>query len=170
MLFVVAGEAAVCGDPRQCPLDRPALRLDLEALLARVLADDRQLAAEDLCRLVDQASGEALVRPDLLHTRMVEAGPQQRTLRTVTVLNARGDDVDGQEQAEGVGDDEPLAALDFLTRVEAPGRGGNGVGRAHGLRVDQPGARLGITAVALADPVTQGIVDGRRVMCIGCAS
>jgi hypothetical protein len=46
--------------------------------------------------------------------RVVQAGPRQRTPRAVTVLDARGDDTDGREQAEGVGDDEPLAALDLL--------------------------------------------------------
>lgn len=75
---------------------------------------------------------------------MVQSGPQQRTPCAVTVLDAHGDDVDGQKQAEGVGDDEPLAALDLLARVKASGPGGNGVGRTHGLRVDQTGTRLGL--------------------------
>lgn len=61
--------------------------------------------------------------------------------------------VDGQEQAEGVGDDEPLAALQFLARVEAPGGSRDGVGstdshRLASIKID--GARR-IPAHAVTD-------------------
>jgi hypothetical protein len=50
---------------------------------------------------------------------MVESSPQERPLRAIPILDAGRDDMDRDEQAEGVGDQEPLAALDFLARVEA---------------------------------------------------
>ena len=56
--------------------------------------------------------------------------------------------MDGQEKAEGVGDDESIAAFPFLARVEAPGGSRDRVGGADGLRVDQPGARLRVAASA----------------------
>lgn len=90
---------------------------------------------------------------------MVESGPQQRPFRAVAVLNARRDDVDGQEQAEGVGDDEPLAALHLLARIETPGGSGNGIGGADGLRVDQVRARLRVAALSFTDLAAQCVMD-----------
>lgn len=147
------------GEPRKGALDRPALGLDLEAALAGLLADDVQLAAENLGGPVDQAAGEALVRPDLANLRMVESGPQQRPARAIPILDAGRDDMDSDEQTEGVGDQEPLAALDFLARIEAPGRCRDGVGGADRLRVDQPCAWLGLSAVSLTDPAAEDVVD-----------
>jgi hypothetical protein len=86
-------------------------------------------------------------------------GPQQRTPGAVAVLDIRCNDVNGQEQAEGVGDDEPLAALDLLARVETPGRGWHRVGRANGLPVDQPRARLSTPVVRLPDLAPQRVAD-----------
>ena len=67
--------------------------------------------------------------------------------------------MDRNEQAEGAGDQEPLATLDLLAGVETPGHGGDGVSGADELRVDQAGARLGVAAVRLAPPVPQCVVD-----------
>jgi hypothetical protein len=74
----------------------------------------RELGAEHLGGPVDQAASEAYVRPDLPYLRMVESSPQKRPLRALTILDAGRDDMDRDEQAEGVGDQEPLAALTFL--------------------------------------------------------
>ena len=71
--------------------------LDLEAVLAGVLADDLQVAAEDLRCQVDQAAGEALVGPDLLNAQVSRRVPQQRAPRAVAVLDARRDGIDGQQ-------------------------------------------------------------------------
>lgn len=46
MGFVVASEAAVVHQPAEGPLDDPAPRDDLEALLARVAAGDLDIDAE----------------------------------------------------------------------------------------------------------------------------
>lgn len=105
---------------------------------------------------VDQA---ALVGPDLPDPGVAEPRPQQRPLRAVAVLDARRDDVNGQEHAQGVGDDEPLAALDLLARVEAPGGGGDGIRGADGLGVDQARARLRAAAVGFTDLAAQGVMD-----------
>ncbi|GAA3908148.1 hypothetical protein GCM10022207_92140 [Streptomyces lannensis] len=139
--------------------DRPALGLDLEATLARILADDVQLAAEHLGVPVNQAAGEALVRPDLPNLRMVESSPQKRPLHAIPILDTGRDDMDRDEQAEGVGDQRALAALDLLARVEAPGGRRDGVGSADRLRVDQSCARLCLSAVGLTDPAAQDVVD-----------
>lgn len=61
----------------------PPCGLDLEAALVGVLADDVQLAARDLGGRVDQAVGEALVRPELLDPRVAEPGLQQRVTGAV---------------------------------------------------------------------------------------
>ncbi|KJY32945.1 hypothetical protein VR45_21110 [Streptomyces sp. NRRL S-495] len=90
---------------------------------------------------------------------MVEPGPQKRAATAVSVLDARGNHVDGHQQAEGVGDQEPLAAFDLLAGVESPGRRGHGVSGADRLRVDQSRARLGIAAVGLAYLAAQAVVD-----------
>nr|WP_159425505.1 hypothetical protein [Streptomyces sp. fd1-xmd] len=86
-------------EPRECALDRPPLGLDLAAALARVCTDNVQLAAEDLVGPIDQAAGEALIRPELLDLRAVEPGPQERSTGAVAVLDARGDDVDRNKRA-----------------------------------------------------------------------
>ena len=48
---------------------------------------------------------------------------------------------------EGVGDDEPLAAVDLLPGVVAAGVAPDGVGALDALGVDQPGAGLGVAAL-----------------------
>jgi hypothetical protein len=98
-----------------------------------VLADDLHLAAEGLRGPVDQTAGEALVRPDLPDAQVVQAGPQQRVPGPISVLHVRRDDMDGQEQTEGVGDDEPLAPLDLLARVKASRCGWHGISSADRL-------------------------------------
>jgi hypothetical protein len=47
--------------------------------------------------------------------------PQDRqdTFRSVAVLHLGGRDHDGQEQAEGIDEDMPLAPLDVLVRIIA---------------------------------------------------
>lgn len=102
------------GKPREGPLDCPTFGLDPEASLAGFLSDDLELSPQGLSGPVHDAAGEALARPDLTDSGVVEPGPQQRTPGAVAVLDIRCDDVNGQERAEGVGDDEPLAALDLL--------------------------------------------------------
>ncbi|GAA3865937.1 hypothetical protein GCM10022207_32930 [Streptomyces lannensis] len=90
---------------------------------------------------------------------MVEPGPKRRALGAITVLNIRRDDVHGQEKAKGVGDQEPLAAFDLLAGVEAPGGGGDGVGSADRLGVDQARTRLGVATVDFAELGAQCVVD-----------
>lgn len=46
------------GEPREGAFHRPALGLNLEAALVGILANDLQLAAEDLGGPVDQTAGE----------------------------------------------------------------------------------------------------------------
>ncbi|MFG2604830.1 hypothetical protein ACGFT2_14985 [Streptomyces sp. NPDC048514] len=77
----------------------------------------------------------------------------------ISVLDAGRDDMDRLEQAERVGDQELLVALDPVACVEAPGRRRNGVGRADGLRFDQPCARLCVSVVGFSVATVQDVVD-----------
>lgn len=78
---------------------------------------------EDAISPVDEPASEAGVGvPD-------GAGPvggQERPFAAVAVLPAGGQHHHGDQQAEGVGDDEPLTAVDFLTGVVATGVGADG--------------------------------------------
>jgi hypothetical protein len=57
---------------------------------------------------------------------------------------------DGDQQTEGVGDDEPLPTVDLLPRVVAAAVPADGVGTLHRLGVHQSGAGPGIAT--LGDP------------------
>ncbi len=65
----------------------------------------------------------------------------------------------GQQESEGVDHDVPLAAVDLLPAIEAPGRGRHRSGCLHRLRVDDAGRRLRIPARDHADPLTQPVVE-----------
>jgi hypothetical protein len=77
-----------------------------------------------------------------LQVRREQSGPG-----TVTVLDARGEHDDHDEQAQGVGDDEPLPAVDLLAGVVTTAVASDGVRALDALRVDDPGAGLGIAAL-----------------------
>jgi hypothetical protein len=71
----------------------------------------------------------------------------------------------GQQQATGVDGDVPLAAVDLLGVIPAPGGPGHGVGGAGRLGVDHRRGRLGIPARGLADLGAQRIVQpGQRAV------
>jgi hypothetical protein len=90
-------------------------------------------------------------------TRGTQGGMQQDRFRTVAVLGGSGQHDHNQEQAEGVGDDEPLPAVDLLAGVVPTTVPADGVGALHTLRIDQPGAGLRIATLLypqLAPPLT----------------
>jgi hypothetical protein len=80
-------------------------------------------------------------------TRGTQGGMQQDRFRTVAVLGGSGQHDHNQEQAEGVGDDEPLPAVDLLAGVVPTTVPADGVGALHTLRIDQPGAGLRIATL-----------------------
>jgi hypothetical protein len=111
--FVVAGEAAVSGEPGQGAFDAPAARNDGEAVLAFGFAHDAHHGGEDGAAPVDELAGEAAVGEDE-PVRADQVRREQGGLGTVTVLHARGEHDDHDERAQGVGDDERFLPLIFL--------------------------------------------------------
>jgi hypothetical protein len=144
--FVVAGEAAVGGEPGQRAFDAPAARNDGEAVLAFGFAYDVHHGGEDGAGPVDELAGEAAVGEDE-PDRADQVRREQGGLGAVTVLHARGQHDDHDEQAQGVGDDEPLPAVDLLAGVVTTAVASDGVRALDALRVDDPGAGLGLAAL-----------------------
>ncbi len=89
----------------------------------------------------------------------VATGRVRFTLTGHSGADVGRDHVHGQKQAEGVGDDEPLAALDLLAGVESPGGNRDRVGGSDGLGVDQPRTGHGVTTVGFAYLATQRVMD-----------
>ncbi len=145
MAFVVPGQAAVGGEPGEGPLDRPAARDDREPALVGGFAHDVQRGAQDRGGPVEQPAGEPGVGEDEPHPG-AQIGVEQDGFGPVAVLHAGGEDHHAQQQAQGVGDDEPLAPVDLLPGVVATGVTPDGVRSAHGLGVDQPGRGLRVAA------------------------
>ena len=137
--FVVARQAAVRGQPGEGALHGPPARDHREALLACGLAHDVNGGAQDLGGPVEQSPCEPAVGEHEPHWR-AQVGVEQHRLGAVTVLHGGGQYDDDQQQPEGVGDDEPLAAVDLLPRVVAAGLPPDGVGTLDALGVDQSGA------------------------------
>lgn len=153
MGFVVAGQAAVGGEPDQGPHD-PAAGVHDEASLVSGFADDLQGGAQQVPGPVHQAAGEAGVGDDV-PDRGGRVGSEQGSFGAVAVLSGGGQDPDGDQQAEGVGDDEPLAAVDLLAGVVAAGGAGHGVRALDALRVDDPRRRLRLRAMRQAHLLAQ---------------
>jgi hypothetical protein len=76
-------------------------------------AHDLDGGAQEGLRPVEQTSGESAVGEDEPDCGR-EVGGERNCLRAVAVLASGGADRDGEEQAEGVGDDEQLAAVDLF--------------------------------------------------------
>jgi hypothetical protein len=69
------------------------------------------------------------------------------------------------EMAQGIDDDMPLPAFDFLAGIVADFLAD--FGRLHTLAIDDPGAGFGCPALPLAFFVAQGFVDLLLVACQG---
>ena len=140
----------------QRPFDCPPAWDHREPLLACGFAHDLDRAAQDLVGPLQQAAGEPTVGEEEPHPG-TQGGIQQDRFRTVAVLGGGGQHDHNQEQAEGVGDDEPLPAVDLLAGVVPTTVPADGVGALHTLRIDQPGAGLRIATLLypqLAPPLT----------------
>ena len=72
---------------------------------------------------------------DALEEREAPGDPVEDHRRTVAILYAGGMNLDAQHQAEGIGDQVPLATLDPLSGVEADRVAGVSTG-FHALAVD----------------------------------
>ncbi len=109
--FVVAGQAGVRGQPGEAAFHDPPLRVHHETSLVRGFAGDLDGGLQRLGRPVDQLAGEALI-DEHVPDRRRQIGAEQGRLRAVAVLPGRRHHTHHDQQIEGVGDDEPLPAVD----------------------------------------------------------
>lgn len=91
------------------------------------LAHDVQGRRDDRGCPVEQLAGEGAVGEDEPHAG-AQVGVEQNRLGPVAVLHPAGEHDYPEHQPEGVGDDEPLAAVDLLPGVVAAGVLPDGVG------------------------------------------
>ena len=119
MALVVSGEPAAAADPSEGALDDPALREDDEAV---------PVAAADDLKLPEASAGDggfhrlplvAGVADDALDKGKAPPRLPEQRLRPVPVLHAGRVDVDGEPQAERVGQDVALAADPLLAGIVA---------------------------------------------------
>jgi hypothetical protein len=119
--LVVADGAAVAGDPGQGALDDPPAGQDLEGVQVIGPFDDfqGQLRLEPGPSPGDELAGVAAVGPGQPDREEGPAQVPQQRLRGVAVLDGRGGDQDGEQQAEGVDGEMALGPVDLLARVVA---------------------------------------------------
>ena len=119
MALVVSGEPAAAADPGEGALDDPALREDDEAV---------PVAAADDLKLPEASAGDggfhllplvAGVADDALDEREAPSRLPEQRLCAVTILYAGRVNVDGEQQAERVGQDVALAANHLLAGIVA---------------------------------------------------
>jgi hypothetical protein len=137
----VSGEAAASAEPGKGAFDNPAPWQELEAF-------DPERALDDLdCprAAMGECINELLSPIDPVSKDMSQLGEavsqslQQRDC-TMDVLNVGGMDVQGQQQAIGIGDDVPFSPVDAFARIEAARAAS--LRRRSTLAVDDGGSRL----------------------------
>ncbi|MGC0407554.1 hypothetical protein RKD31_000797 [Streptomyces sp. SAI-163] len=111
--FVVAGQAAVVHEPADGAFDDPAAGLDVEAAGGGVALDDLEIDAE-VGGVFDGFGLVAVVGPGFGDGGMACGDVGEELGAGGGVVDAGGGDGDGQEKAEGVGDDVPFASDDLM--------------------------------------------------------
>ncbi len=154
----VLGQPPVSIEPGERALDDPSAGQELEARHARGTVDDLQRpAADPLQCALELGPGMGAVGEDVAQAGKVAGDGGEHRRRAVAVLDVGAVDHDRDQQAAGVGEDVTLAALDFLSGVEAPDtaafRG------FYALTVDDTGRRAGRAALGLARRGQQLPVD-----------
>ena len=109
MAFVVAGQAAVRGQPGQSAFHRPTAGQHLKPFLACGFSDDLDDDVQHRLRPFDEAAGETGVGEHEPAAARGQEQPQQCALGAVAVLHARSAHGHSDRQAQGAGHDE----LDF---------------------------------------------------------
>lgn len=108
--FVISGEASAAADPGEGALHDPALWEHHEAMLVAT-ADNLELpAARAGDGRLHLSSLVACIADDAFDEGEAPSSLPEQRLRAVTVLDARWVDVDGEQQAERVGQNMALAA------------------------------------------------------------
>ncbi len=111
--FVITGESAVEHEPAVGPLHCPAFRDRCESPAPGGALDDFEVDAEG-GGVLEEVFAVAGVDPDLADRGMGGRCLVEEGLACGGVLDAGRGDQDGQQQAEGVGDDAPLPADDLM--------------------------------------------------------
>lgn len=106
--FVVASEAAVVHEPAEGPLDGPASRNHLEALLGGFAAGDFDIDTEGGA-MVDDFGAVASVGPCLCDAGVAFGNVREQVDASGVVGDAGGGDQYGQEESGGVDADVAFA-------------------------------------------------------------
>src|SRR5579884_2941725 len=150
---------ATTTQPGKGSLHYPTLRQDLEPLLLGVAADNLQhVPAVVADPLVQGVVVVLVVRPQLLQPgQLLVVQFRQYLGRRRAVVHARPGHQHGQDHAQGIHHDMPLATSDLLAGVVALGTARPG--RLDALAVDAAGTRRRFTARLAADLPDQGVMD-----------
>src|SRR5215831_3763918 len=118
--FEVSGEAAASAEPGKGAFDNPAPRQELKAFDPEWPLDDvdcpRPAMGECVSKLFAAIDPVGKDMPQL--GKALSETLQQGDC-AMDILDIGGMDVNGQQQAIGIGDDVPLAAIDTFARVKA---------------------------------------------------
>jgi len=156
-VLIVADGAAVLADPGECPLYHPAAGQDLKDVL---LAPGDDLHGDLQGRGPDgELAGVGGIGPDQPDAAAGAVQVPQQRPGAVAVLDGRGGDHHGQDQAHRIHGDVPLAAVDLLGVIPAPGCFRHRVRRADRLGVDHRGGGLGAPPGGRPDLGAQRIVQ-----------
>jgi len=112
--FVVAGAAAVSGDPGQCSFDDPTSWQDNESGHVVAAFDDLHGDTEGVAGPVQEFAGVAAVGPDEPDPLACLAQVLQQRPGTVAVLNAGRGDQHTDQQPDGVNGDVAFPAVDLI--------------------------------------------------------
>ena len=157
-LLKVLGKAAVAAEPCKGPLNDPSSGQDLEALGVVRSLDDLDRPFPDLAqRLAKLVAGIATICKDVPQPRVTADDLGQDERCTITVLDIGGMDHGMNEIAIGVGHDVPLAALDLLACIVAPGPAA--LGGFDALAGDHPGAGRGLASHRFPPDQQQGVIE-----------
>ena len=118
--FVVLAQTAITTEPSKGSLDDPTLGQNLKAGHIVAAFDDLQNPGAQFLGPLDQVPGVSPIGPDQLEPGELPDQFGQHQFGPVAILDVGGVDDHGQDQAQGVYDDVPLASLDLLAGVVAP--------------------------------------------------
>src|SRR5580692_4298089 len=141
----VSGEASAPSKPGEGAFDDPAPWQELEAFDAGRALDDLDGPRSAVGQCIDELpSAIDAVSEDMLQLGKAISHALQQGDCTVDILNVGGMNVDGQQEAVGIGDDVPLAPMNAFARIEAARTAG--LCRRSTLAVDDGRCRCRFTA------------------------
>jgi len=116
--LVIFAQPSVLSQPGEGALDDPAFGQNLESAGIITTLDDLQRPAAKGSGPFNQLPGISAIRPDQLQPPEGSGEFRQHQLGPVAILQTGGMHHHAQDQAQGIDDDMPLAAVDFLPRVK----------------------------------------------------